>query len=319
MQAANKAHMARIDVISGQLPKVTTNPIILNQAILPQNTPEQSSVAQKLQQVSPLQLAKLPTSTKVEQVGANTTNYSIVPANANHRWTLEIFDIQEPRAAGGDVNKTQIFYLLEGKMHVNFEGIQKPIEMQPGQMISIPPGFVHRMTPLHGAARFLAVDFPGYDKPISRGAPDEQQVTSSTPLFIDQHTALSLELLAHLENFQPLQKEYYRTHIEPPGYVVNDVIPEDVTEKKWSLAVIEFRDNTPTPNHYHLIGTEIFTVLNGTVEAMIKGVPYKLHAGQSVSIQPDPTHTHYFTAKGGDARVLCINLPAFDISDHKDV
>ncbi len=120
--------------------------------------------------------------------------------------------------------------------------------------------------------------------------------------------------LSLLERFDPLplDAKYFGPRLERQGtYWVYDLITGEMTEGKWSAALIEIQDS---PRHFHLIETEQFIVVNGVLDIEMEGSTHILHAGEAVQTAPKIVHK-LKSANDQPVRVLCFSFPAFDMSD----
>lgn len=92
------------------------------------------------------------------------TIYEIVSASAKQKWKLEIFDLSEPIKAHYHKRQEQVIIVLEGQLEV-LVGEDSPLQLNPLQTLTIPPGVIHALKPVGKSVRFLALDSPVFTYP----------------------------------------------------------------------------------------------------------------------------------------------------------
>lgn len=104
--------------------------------------------------------------------------------------------------------------------------------------------------------------------------------------------------------------EYYQEKRELDGYVVYDL--STAPDKKWSVAILDVQ---AAPVHFHKLGVENFTILEGELDITLDGVKYILGVGRSVKVPIGTRHELKSASKDKPVRLLCVNFPAFDPDD----
>lgn len=223
------------------------------------------------------------------------TKYPIIPPEAGQGWKLELFDLDEP--IGNHYHKLQRQFVLvaQGELKALY-GTDTPLLLKSSDLSCVDPGIVHSLIP-EGRACFFTIDLPGFDYPDD--------------VFFDEPQN-SFTWSAPIENaIPPIDEKYYTQKIDKQGYIVYELIDGNATEKKYSASLLEILDSH---KHFHQIETEIFLVVNGTLEIEIDGIWHILKACSSVTILPGSIHK-LKSANDYPVRVLCFNFPAFDPTD----
>ena len=103
---------------------------------------------------------------------------------------------------------------------------------------------------------------------------------------------------------------HYEAKRELDGYIVYDLSTDP--DKKWSVAILDLE---AAPVHFHKLGVENFTILDGELDITLDGVRYILGAGRSIKVPIGTRHELKSASKERPVRLLCVNFPAFDPDD----
>jgi quercetin dioxygenase-like cupin family protein len=220
----------------------------------------------------------LPKECRIQKTN-NFTKYSLLNPKAGKGWNLELLDIN--KTISGHYNKSQnsIMVMMEGNLELNLG--DKKILLGSGEVYNIAKSSLHSITPINGHSRCLLLDFSGFN--------------FYEELFMN-----------------PIYEGYYYSKFNKADYIVYDLIPGELTNQSWSVAILEIKDS---PRHYHRFGKEIFIVMNGELDLEIESGRYLLKPGELIEIPANKIH-HLKSANVDEpVRVMCVNFPAFDPGD----
>lgn len=241
-------------------------------------------------------LSLLATLTCGVQVDEHLSIYPLVPFEAAQGWKLELFELARPILPHYHKLQRQFVLMVEGELKATY-GNHESIILQSGQLVQVDPGVLHSLVP-EGSVRFFAIDLPGF------AFPDD--------VFYDAPIGVLKWMPPNTEFLPLLDPKFFGAKIERGDYEVHELISGNLTENKWSVALLEIRDS---PKHFHRIEKEIFIVVNGKLDIEIDGIHRILEVGESVEVIPEMIH-QLKSASKEPVRVLCFNFPAFNPADH---
>lgn len=233
-----------------------------------------------------------PTQTSTSE---NFIIHPLVPKDAHQGWKLEYFEITETIPTHYHKVQRQFIISLNGQLLVSYDK-EKQANLLPGEFVVIEPGVTHSLIP-HARSQFLALDFPGfiYPEDVFYNAPSEQ---------------IPWRSLAQT-SLPSIDEKYFGKKIDNGNYSVYNIVTGNVTEGRWSAALIEF---TKAPKHVHKIEKELFAVVYGTLDIVVDTQHHVLTEGELIAVLPGQIH-ELRSVNNTPVRVLCFNFPAFDPSD----
>lgn len=237
---------------------------------------------------------RLPQACQEEVISADLFIYEVIPVKLGHNYKIEIFDSFSEISPHYHKIQTQIIIGLEGLAKI--DTINEKNLLMPGKIVTIPPGLVHGIVPIE-KARFIAIDFPGFNYP--------QDVYED---FLDHDTIIPAIIPDKIELFE-IHEGYYLRKIQQEGFTVYELAQS--LDKTWSVAILDIMN---APRHFHKNGIECFLVLSGELTIECDGLTRRLKAGQSISIEPGIVHSLQ-SESDSPVRVLCLNFLAFDEND----
>lgn len=119
------------------------------------------------------------------------------------------------------------------------------------------------------------------------------------------------EISEILPDIQPLKPELYKKKIEHGKECVYELFTRQ-DGLGWNAVIADIEESTP---HFHKRTTEVYTVLNGTLEVFINELSYVLNPGDVIVIPLNSVHwARSLTDK--PARIMCTCVPAWTPEDH---
>ncbi|MES2345800.1 MAG: cupin domain-containing protein [Chlamydiota bacterium] len=228
-------------------------------------------------------------------ISDDLTIYSLVPPEARVGWKLELFCLSAPVSSHYHKIQKQWIVVVDGSLTAVC-GRGKPTILQSSHILSIDPGTQHALIP-EGTVRFFAIDLPAFDFPEDVFYDNPEGTFYFTPF--------------DMKNSPPLLSQYFGERIDK-GYGVYNLVEGIATEDKWSAALVEIEDSSH--KHFHKIETEVFVVVQGTLNIEISGVQSIVEVGEAVTVHPGNVH-QLKSAGNLPLRVLCFNFPAFNPED----
>lgn len=284
--------------------------------VLPQEWASKLSHVEHLHQMPQQSFSK---GTKITHLNGNLTVYSLVPTSANLDWKLELFDLTGDLTPHSHKIQNQLVFIIEGKLTVRINDTQ--LVLLPGQYAMLPAGVVHNLgSDANAGCRFLVLDMPGYEFPedvyfeqASLSKPSQyvgpQEIDSR--MFVDQSIQLDAALRERLKVVKPFDQTYSHTTLQRGKNVAHFIVPGNVTDGRWNLAVLELNEG---PKHFHITGTERYVVLQGELLMQVDGVDYRLLPGHVIRVSPQAVHS-FRSATDQPVLLLGINHPAFTETD----
>lgn len=123
--------------------------------------------------------------------------------------------------------------------------------------------------------------------------------------------AVPREILTTLPEIQELNPELYQKKIDLGKECIYELCTRD-DGLGWNAVIADIEESVP---HFNKITTEIYTVLNGTIEVFIDDQSYVLNPGDVIAIPLNAVHWgRSLTDK--PARIMCTCVPAWSPEDH---
>lgn len=119
------------------------------------------------------------------------------------------------------------------------------------------------------------------------------------------------EILETLPEIQELKSDLYKKKIEHGKECVYELFTRH-DGLGWNAIIADIAESIP---HFHKRTTEVYTVLNGTLEVFIDDQSHVLNAGDVIVIPLNSVHrARSLTDK--PARIMCTCVPAWAPDDH---
>lgn len=119
------------------------------------------------------------------------------------------------------------------------------------------------------------------------------------------------EILETLPEIQELKPTLYKNKIEHGQECVYELFTRH-DNLGWNAVIADIIESVP---HYHKRTTEVYTVLNGTLEVFINGQSHVLNPGDTILVPVRSIHwARSLTDK--PARIMCTCVPAWSPEDH---
>lgn len=289
---ATQASITAVYSISAPSANAALQPPVFDQPILPDDLLQGLLQVQDLHRLQGLSPASS---------SCGVTEYLLYPACEGQAWDIVLYDLSESVEKKPDDNQTKLFFILEGKLTVKVDAVEK--ELQPGQAVRVHAGSSYQLRPVHGGCRLLCLSMQ-----LPYSMPECGQEPCSKAVFADHDIPQVPSQLGIL------QKQHFSEICVNGANAAYDLIEGKIVGGRYNVSIL---DIVRARKHYHERETERRIVVGGNLEVELDNTCYSLTFGQMCRISPMVVHR--FTSKdpSSPTRLFAINIPAYDPANVK--